>query len=60
MFKKGISQGLKTAIPFGGQIAPISIEGARDEWKKLEDKVIELETDLYFCNRNNKIEDIVD
>ena len=27
-----------------------------DEWKKLEDKVIELETELYFCHRNNKIE----
>ena len=27
-----------------------------DEWKKLEDKVIELETELYFCYRNNKIE----
>ena len=31
-----------------------------DEWKKLEDKVIELETELYFCNRNNKVEDIVE
>ena len=30
-----------------------------DEWKKLEDRVIELETELYFCNRNNKLEDIV-
>ena len=27
-----------------------------DEWKKLEDRVIELETELYFCYRNNKIE----
>ena len=31
-----------------------------DEWKKLEDKVIELETELYFCHRNNKIEELVD
>ena len=31
-----------------------------DEWKKLEDRVIELETELYFCNRNNKIEEIVE
>ena len=26
----------------------------------LEDKVNELETELYFCNRNNKIEEMVD
>ena len=31
-----------------------------DEWKKLEDKVIELETELYFCNRNKRVEEIVD
>ena len=31
-----------------------------DEWKKLEDKVIELETELYFCNRNNRIGELVD
>ena len=31
-----------------------------DEWKKLEDKVIELETKLYFCYRDNKIEELVD
>ena len=31
-----------------------------DEWKKLEDRVIELETELYFCYRNNKIEELVD
>ena len=30
-----------------------------EDWKKLEDKIIELETELYFCNRNNKIEGIV-
>ena len=30
-----------------------------DEWKKLEDKVIELETELYFCNRNKRVEEIV-
>ena len=27
-----------------------------DEWKKLEDRVIELETELYFCRRNKQIE----
>ena len=32
---------------------------SEDEWKKLEDRIIELETELYFCNRNNKIEEIV-
>ena len=31
-----------------------------DEWKKLEDRVIELETELYFCNRNNRVGEIVD
>ena len=31
-----------------------------DEWKKLEDRVIELETELYFCNRNRRIGEIVD
>ena len=30
-----------------------------DEWKKLEDRVIELETELYFCNRNRRVEEIV-
>ena len=30
-----------------------------DEWKKLEDRVIELETELYFCHRNSKIEELV-
>ena len=30
-----------------------------DEWKKLEDKVIELETELYFCYRNKRVEELV-
>ena len=30
-----------------------------DEWKKLEDKVIELETELYFCRRNRRVEELV-
>jgi hypothetical protein len=30
------------------------------EKQSLEEKVLKLETDLYFCNRNNKIEEIVD
>ena len=32
----------------------------KDEWKKLEDRVIELETELYFCNRNKRVEELVD
>ena len=31
----------------------------QDEFKELEDKIEKLETELYFCNRNNKIEEIV-
>ena len=31
-----------------------------EDWKKLEDKIIDLETELYFCRRNNKIEEMVD
>ena len=31
-----------------------------DEWKKLEDRIIELETELYFCNRNRRVEELVD
>ena len=30
-----------------------------EDWKKLEDKIIELETELYFCNRNRRVEEIV-
>ena len=30
-----------------------------DEWKKLEDRVIELETELYFCFRNKRLEELV-
>ena len=30
-----------------------------EDWKRLEDKIIVLETELYFCRRNNKIEEIV-
>ena len=31
-----------------------------DEWKELENRLIELETELYFCNRNKWIGEIVD
>ena len=30
-----------------------------EDSKKLEDKIIELETELYFCNRNRRVEEIV-
>ena len=30
------------------------------DWKKLEERIIELETELYFCNRNKRIGEIVD
>ena len=32
---------------------------SEDEWKKLEDRIIELETELYFCNRNRRVEELV-
>ena len=38
VFKKGISHGFKTSIPFGGQTAPISTVGAKLEWKKAQKK----------------------
>lgn len=33
VFISGISNGLKGLIPKGGQSWPISIEGAKEEWK---------------------------
>ena len=33
---------------------------SEDEWKKLEDRIIELATELYFSNRNKRIGEIVD
>lgn len=38
VFNKGISQGLKGLMLRGGQIAPISIEGDKLEWKKAQKK----------------------
>tara|TARA_B110000046_G_scaffold48625_1_gene53867 strand:+ start:1102 stop:1263 length:162 start_codon:yes stop_codon:yes gene_type:complete len=38
VFNNGISIGLKTSIPFGGQIDPISITGARAAAKKAQKK----------------------
>jgi hypothetical protein len=38
VFKSGISIGLKTSIPFGGQIEPMSIVGARLAAKKAQKK----------------------
>lgn len=33
VFKRGISNGLNGLIPIGGHNWPISMEGAKDEWK---------------------------
>jgi len=38
VFNKGTSKGLKTTIPFGGQIVPISIVGAKLIAKKAQKK----------------------
>ena len=38
VFKNGISHGLKTTIPFGGHIEPISIAGDKLLWKKAQKK----------------------
>jgi len=38
VFNNGISIGLKGSIPFGGQIAPISITGANAAAKKAQKK----------------------
>lgn len=38
VFKRGIWKGLNGLIPTGGQIVPISIEGARLLWKKAQKK----------------------
>jgi hypothetical protein len=39
VFRKGIPQGFHTSIPLGGQIAPISTVGAKEEWKKTQKKL---------------------
>lgn len=36
VFNKGIWKGLNVIIPFGGHIAPISIEGDNLLWKKAQ------------------------
>jgi hypothetical protein len=38
VFNKGTSIGLKTSIPLGGQMDPISITGARAAAKKAQKK----------------------
>lgn len=48
VFNKGISQGLKGWIPNGGQSCPISILGAKEEWKKAQKK-----------EKKNKISEII-
>jgi hypothetical protein len=36
VFNKGIAKGSNASIPKGGQLAPISIAGAKLEWKKAQ------------------------
>lgn len=48
VFIKGISKGLKGLIPKGGQSWPISIDGAKDEWKYAQKK-----------EKKNKISEII-
>ncbi len=38
MFNRGTSNGFKAEIPIGGQIAPISTVGPKEEWKKAQKK----------------------
>jgi hypothetical protein len=38
VFNNGTSQGLKGCIPSGGQIEPISTEGAKLAWKNAQKK----------------------
>lgn len=40
VFIKGMSKGLKGLIPNGGHNWPISIDGAREEWKYAQKKEI--------------------
>ncbi len=39
VFKRGISKGLKAWIPTGGQVAPNSIAGPKELWKKPQKKL---------------------
>lgn len=48
VFIRGISKGLKGIIPKGGHSCPISILGAKDEWKYAQKK-----------EKKNKISDTI-
>lgn len=38
VFNKGSPHGFNTSIPSGGQIHPIAIDGANEQWKKAQKK----------------------
>lgn len=51
VFNKGTEKGFKGSIPLGGQIAPISIVGAKLLWKKAQKK----EKNKQISDKINKI-----
>jgi hypothetical protein len=51
VFNKGIAKGSKDSIPTGGHTAPISIVGAKAEWKKAQNTDMNAITSL----KTNKI-----
>tara|TARA_Y100001938_G_scaffold34286_1_gene47095 strand:+ start:637 stop:879 length:243 start_codon:yes stop_codon:yes gene_type:complete len=53
-FQEGASR-ISANAYHGMEVIGVSME----KYKELEDKVKELETELYFCRRNRKIEEIV-
>tara|TARA_R100000005_G_C4818930_1_gene101328 strand:+ start:272 stop:523 length:252 start_codon:yes stop_codon:yes gene_type:complete len=48
--------GLNPSSYHGMETIGISMDKHNEVVKELEDKILELETELYFCYRNNKIE----
>ena len=51
VFKKGISHGLKTWIPLGGHIDPISTVGAKLLWKNAQKNAKKNKTSDTINNR---------
>ena len=52
--------GLNPSSYHGMETIGISMDKHNEVVKELEDKILELETELYFCYRNNKIEKEID
>ncbi len=48
--------GLNPSSYHGMEVIAISMDKHNEVVKELEDKISELETELYFCYRNNRIE----